>query len=1129
MKQYRYFRINWIIILLLMHHTISYGGKQLWTIGSPNRNNAEFSLAPDDLWNFKNDAFYIIGQSDPASDWPYVHPGPRDGWGGNKSHTFTILFGLSDFKTADGECCLTLDLLDTHQGDPGILKIFINQHIQEYKLPDGAGDESVNGKPEAGSPCQVQFRFPLNQLIPGTNEIEITKDNGSWLLYDAVSLLVPDGVESQPVKNYFSISSFKLESAILKTDQKLVQKLSVIIKNAEKKINTDCFLDGSFLGTKSIGPGVQVIEFYIPEITETKVVKFEIKHKNKSLESITETLNPSGHRTVFILPHSHTDIGYTDYQPAIEDKQVENLKEGISYARETADYPEGARFVWNVEVSWAADLYLNRLGTEDQELFFEALKKGWISLNGMYLNELTGLCRPEELLRLFRYSTQLAEKTGMPVDAAMISDVPGYTWGTVTAMAQAGIKYFSVAPNYFDRIGDILVEWENKPFYWVGPSGKEKVLVWIPFKGYAWSHTVSKLNEAHAADFLAQLDAMNYPYDIAYMRWSGHGDNAVPEKQISDFVREWNEKYAWPRFVISSTSTAFRTFEEQYGKDLPSVKGDWTPYWEDGAGSAALETGINRNTADRLTQAASLFSMASAKKYPAADFDEAWKQTLLYSEHTWGAWCSITDPENPMTTGQWAIKKNYADAAAQMSWELLNRNLSSGENTDKLLVINTLAWNRADKIWIPKENSQGVQLVLDENQEPVSSQRLSDGRLLILTNPIPAFSREKYSLSSETAPKGRKENTSNIVQGNVLDNGLVRVEIDPKTGSIKSIKAHGTEPYLADTQSDYQLNQYLFLEGADIQDLETNGPVELRITENGPVYGVLEARSEAPGCVSLVRRYQLTKGQDYLEIENRVDKTRAPLPEKIGDWFLAQNKNKESINFAFPMAVPHGIMELDLPIGSMVPWKDQIPSACKNWYTVGRYGDVSNDRFGMTWFTLDAPLVEVGEISATLIGSQSNPGVWRKTTEPTQTLYSWALNNHWGTNYRQYQEGLIVFRYALRPHQKFDRAETYRLATAMTQPLLISYAETEELEIPFDFESKGLVVVSTKPADDGNGKIIRIYNPCKETQSGSLKANQAELWLSNTSERKLSRLGSEFQLDGMELITIRLEKTASGN
>ena len=60
------------------------------------------------------------------------------------------------------------------------------------------------------------------------------------------------------------------------------------------------------------------------------------------------TLKPVPKLTVYILPHSHTDIGYTEIQSAIEDRQVKNLVDGIAHARRTANYPEGARFVWNV-------------------------------------------------------------------------------------------------------------------------------------------------------------------------------------------------------------------------------------------------------------------------------------------------------------------------------------------------------------------------------------------------------------------------------------------------------------------------------------------------------------------------------------------------------------------------------------------------------------------------------------------------------------------------------------------------------------------------------------------------------------------------------------------------------------
>jgi len=125
----------------------------------------------------------------------------------------------------------------------------------------------------------------------------------------------------------------------------------------------------------------------------------------------------------FSPAHSHTDIGYTALQAEIEARQVNNLRLGIETARKTALYPPGARFIWNVEVLWAADLYLRRMAPSQRAAFQEAVRKGQVALHGMYLNELTGLCRPEELLRLFRFSTHLAARCGVRIDSAMTSDI----------------------------------------------------------------------------------------------------------------------------------------------------------------------------------------------------------------------------------------------------------------------------------------------------------------------------------------------------------------------------------------------------------------------------------------------------------------------------------------------------------------------------------------------------------------------------------------------------------------------------------------------------------------------------------------------------------------------------------
>src|SRR5262249_26367691 len=157
---------------------------------------------------------------------------------------------------------------------------------------------------------------------------------------------------------------------------------------------------------------------------------------------------------------------------------------------------------------------------------------------------------------------------------------------------------------------------------------------------------------------ITHLEQMNYPYDLCYIRWSGHGDNAAPDAGLIDSVRQWNAAYDWPRLEIATVSEPFERLARAYAGRIPVARGDWTPYWEDCAGSSALETAMNRSTAERLVAAETLWAMLQPPAaFPARDFRAAWRGAMLYDEHTWGAHCSVSEPENPLTTGQWEIKR----------------------------------------------------------------------------------------------------------------------------------------------------------------------------------------------------------------------------------------------------------------------------------------------------------------------------------------------------------------------------------------------------------------------------------------------------------------------------------------
>lgn len=918
-------------------------------------------------------------------------------------------------------------------------------------------------------------------------------------------------------------------------DSRNMQSAELTLDNSGDSTTITIHVKGAPDLTLGLARGLHPLEFFIPEVKKPTAVAFTLEGAaGKTIAQSKVELMPVRKITIYILPHSHNDLGYTEIQTNVERKQMNNLLTGIDYARRTKDYPAGARFVWNLEGVYAADLFLHRMNDRQRQDFIDAVKDGGVALNGMYVNTLTGLCRPGELLQLFQRSSEVAALAGTKIESAMISDVPGYTWGTVSAMAQAGIKYFSAAPNNFDRIGDILQQWEDKPFYWVSPSGKEKVLVWIPYRGYALSHGMpGGLSKKFVDEYIAGLKRKNFNYDISYIRWSGHGDNAVPDLTISDFVKEWNTAYTWPKFVISSTTTAFSAFEEKYGSQLPKEKGDFTGYWEDGAASSAFETAENRATSYRLNQAEALWAIKGAGNYPVDKAREAWKNTILYSEHTWGADVSVTRPLSQKTMEQWIIKKSYATQADSLSLELLNSALQQGTPVQNALdIFNTNSWPRTDLILLTREQSAAGDRVTDAAGNPIPAQRLSTGELAFIAKDIPPFAARRYFVSNgsnKTNPSTPATNATSRVtsDNNSLDNGIIKVVIDPTTGAITSLKNHSIDNEFVDTDSSGGLNDYLFLLGNDLNHLQRNSPVTITVKEQGPVLAELKVESKAPGVEKLIRNVRLVNGFDYVEMTNILDKLPAELDPHPGDYPWANLHGKESLNFDFPFHVKEGTMRLDIPMAIMQPEKDQIPGSCKNWLEVGSWADVSNKDHGITWVTLDAPLVEVGGITATLLGGQSNPAVWRKHIEPTQKLYSWALNNHWETNYRAYQDGIITFRYALQPHKSYDPVASTKLATGLSQPLVVATAAGNAPTTPrLQLSNQQLVALVLKPGTDGKAWLITLFNPSEQPQSTTLSWNTptGATHYSNTTEESMEAAPGPITVAPQDVVTLRVEK-----
>jgi alpha-mannosidase len=822
-----------------------------------------------------------------------------------------------------------------------------------------------------------------------------------------------------------------------------------------------------------------------------------VEANGRAVFSTTVALKPVRPWKVHLLPHSHVDIGYSDPQSEVERKQWKNLKDAVELAARTAAYPPAARFKWNVEGLWSVESYLRQALETERRAFVDAVKRGSIGLQANYTNILTGLASPEELAHWTDAARQLRAAYGFgPIRSAMHTDIPGLSWASVQPLAEGGVHYFSSGPNYMpslpdggDRIGGTLKALGDKPFWWVSPSGNERILFWMAGRGYSWFHgmnmgAIMKSGRTPILDYVRQLNDAGYQWNMVQVRYTVGGDNGPVDPALPDAVKEWNDTFESPKLVINTAEAMFAEFERRYGAKLPRMAGDMTPYWEDGAVSSAAEEALVRASARRLVQAETLWCLRSARSFPSADALEAWRNVLLWHEHTWGAADSISQPDRADVVAQWTYKRQFAVEADKRSAALMEGATSQyakGVAVNAIEVANTLSWPRSGVVFLPADLSRGLDAVTDSRLRPVPSQRLKDGRLAVLVASVPPLGSVRFTLRDGAAAPPRAPVKANGVS---LDNGIVQVSVDSGTGDIRRLRATsapGSE--FADTDAKDGaapgLNAYRYVSGRDPATAKAPGAARVTLEEAGPLVATLKVeQADVPGARSLVRRVTLVAGAGSAAVESTIDKTLV--------------RTKESAHLAFPFNVPNATIRVDEGGAIVVPERDQLPGSCRDFIGVHSAIDVSNRTFGVSLASLDAPLIELGAMTDETRDPKARVRGWRTRTAPGSTVYAYLLNNYWHTNYKADQEGPLTFRFAMRPHAGGeDEVPLRRFGAEQEQPL-VAYAVgagVAPAHAPFRVEGAGVVVPSVRAEAETGALLVRLYNASSRPATARVSAS----------------------------------------
>ncbi len=936
-----------------------------------------------------------------------------------------------------------------------------------FKAPDSTALIFQQTKRDGANDAHglAYLRLPLSRVKPGKpvrlKIVGQAQNSNDWYMTFKFSFEEKVDVEPMP----FLLKNGKQPAVLTALHFGKPSPFNVTVNNNEKY-------------TFTVQNGVNNFDIPLEAVKHKDSVMIKVMVGEKLLLNKFVQLQPVTYRELNLIHHSHTDIGYSHLQTEVLKIHNKNIVDALQMIEATKEYPEGSRFKWNIESIWAVENWMKWATPQQKETFIKAVKEGNIGLSALYANILTGLSEPEETFHYTDYAQKLNKEYGLNLKSAMISDIPGYAWTTITALAHGGVRYFSSGPNYMgethpfmgDRVGHFVRNWADKPVWWLSPSGEEKILFWTAGKGYSsWHGTapggVFDRGPKKIATYLNELDEKKYPYDIVQWRYNIVADNGPIDSTISRFVKEWNEKYKSPKLVLNTTEKLFEEFEQKYGDQLPVVKGDITPYWEDGAISTAAEEGKNRLNSLRLQQLETLYSIVNPKKYKEQQFYEAWRNIIMFHEHTWGAYNSTSEPDLHFVQEQWRIKKQFmldGDTEVKtIEQEILEP--ITNPASKRIAVFNTSSWKRSGLVTLPASIKGNSVKNASGNLQPL--QHLNNGAIMFMATDIPALGYAVFEISDARPTLLKSMFTNN---DSSTSNGIVTVVWDKSNGSIINIHTEDKFNY-AGAFNNEGLNSYWYVPGLNPAEATTNNSVHIKFVEGGQFKSTVSIVSEAPGANKLERRISLVAGSKEVFIENIVDKKPV--------------RTKESVHFGFPFNPALNKTTFDAGYGTMTYLVDQLKGSNADYLYGRRWMDVSSGSKGIQMIFMEAPLLEPETMIDEQLTVNSSLKQWKKEGTPTSTWFSYAMDNYWHTNYKADQEGVAHFKYCLRLHDAIENDKMEIAAEEFTQPLIpIPIIDTNMISKSlFELTNTRIIVTSVTPQEYG-GFIIRLFNTDAQMQ-----------------------------------------------
>jgi len=735
---------------------------------------------------------------------------------------------------------------------------------------------------------------------------------------------------------------------------------------------------------------------------------------------------------------------------------------------------------------------------------YEEIKKWvakgrWEPTGGMWVEADCNITSGESIIRQLLYGIRFFQQEfGYRPRTCWLPDVFGYPASLPEILKGAGIDAFFTCKLYWQS--ENLFPYQL--FHWVGLDGT-KVTAHIPRPGGMYNNHLTPETLNRAWDNHNQK--VEFPETLMPV---GHGDGGGgTTREMMEFGKRALGGFPGVPGTIMTTAEAWLTRADREARDLPEWDGEL--YLETHRGTLTTHGGIkrsNRKCELALRNTEILGCLAAACGYDlnkeTGRLDEAWKLLLLNQFHDILPGSSISEVYDDAREDYGRVKGIVAGINTRLSTHL-GETCAGGD----ISVFNTLSWERRDVVSMDAETvgltDDSVHLV-DADGRAVPVQVVNEGgkRKLVFCAPVvPPVGRMDFRIASGSLPAAAPLQ----VEDRAMENSFFRVEINANGELERVFDKRASREVLPPGRVANVLQ--LFQDGPereaawnvhatfDKREYEWEGTTRVEVKETGPVYASIQVtRTHRQSRV--VQEIRLYADLDRIDFATEVD------------W----KERQTLLKAGFPVDVRSTRATYEIQFGAVERPTHRNTSWDRQKFEVAaqRWVDLSEAGYGVS-------LLNDCKYGHDVRGNMLRISLLRGTDRPDPSA----------------DLGLHRFTYSLYPHRDDWRsAGTVEAGWELNVPLTAIAARSTEPPASTSYlevQGDGVVMETLKPAMDGGGLILRLYEsrggrgPVRVTlKDGADRVEECNLVEENGTRVKLCDRTFEFFIKPFQIRTFRI-------